>query len=1206
MHVCPNEDVFASLIDGSLSDAQRSALHDHVDQCPSCAQLLSELGLQMTPEGHISEASEESEALPQALERYQTLEVIGAGAMGVVHKAWDALLERPVALKLIRPRTGQAARHLREARHMASLNHPNILPVYDVGVWRGQVFMVTQLIDGGSLSRWLSRQPQPVSWRQIVGLFLQAARGLSAAHQHGIIHRDVKPDNMLVDHGGHVWVADFGLARQEVSAEELEGGAEAPEVLRTREGAVLGTPIYMAPEQHLGARVDARADQFGLCASLYESLYAQLPFPGTTYAEVASAACAGRLAAPMRQVGPPSLFGVIARGLRAAPHERHQDMDALIAALEQTLSQEDAQVQASARWSNLPSTLPPSFGRAREVAQLRAMLDHDPPASLITITGLAGVGKTHLSLQAAFALRGVMQAVIVVDLRYAQTQADLLAALAAAIGVTLNQQDASAQLALALEGFGRALCVLDNAEQAHEALAQLLASWRQPLAQVSWLVTSRRRLGLAWEQLLALGPLEVSQAAPTEQAPPAVRLLLARAGGAWREDDPQLLTLAQALDGLPLAMELAAARARVMSPAQLLDGLHERFALLRDRRRSDARHSALEAALAYSWAQLEPLERQVMTRASCMETPFDLEDLIALMRDPEPGAGVSAVALADALDALQEWSLLVPVAPLPGQPQPRQRMLVSVQAFAQEQLDEDTRQRVRDRLVERFALLGEVSWQDRAWTRQSLPILHKLLSHGADLEAALDHAIARAQIQPALRVAAALADTFGMAGLLERGAQRLERLDERLALPALARARFLERRARFLRQLSMFEPARACIEQASALAQEHGDEALLAICVGHLGALDTARRPPEQVEPLLRDALARSQAVQDVRHAAIWRGQLGLVLRQRGQMDEAARCFEAAEEAARALGDWRYEIVWGLNLANLDFATGRLDAARERLERLLTLDTLELDAPVEVTARFYLAALLKASGELALALAQYQVVLERARRLGLSAILAHGLGNLANLYMQLGREEDARQVYLQGLVLARRSGTQTSLANSLINIGVLELEHGRMESAYEHLSEALELTAHHELRSQYVESLCQLGLWSLRQGRLDEALERLERGVAIANELGDARAIGLWSAGLGHVLMHMGRLDEARAQIMLGVQRLRQAQMRPILARALCWLGELEGAAQDPAALRACLHEVQQLAAELGVPSGSGLGRSVHELRQSLLGLMRA
>ena len=348
--------------------------------------------------------------------RYVLLTDIGLGGMGVVYKAHDPQLERPIALKLLRATgddeaaSGFRERLLREAQALAQLQHPNVVAVYDVGTFGDGVFIAMEFVEGQTLTRWIKEQPHQLD--TILRMYLAAGEGLAAAHRAGLIHRDFKPDNVLVGDDGRVRVLDFGLARV-VAAEEARvararreqdddaatpsptGAAGRPldgkpgvtqttvrtaarpkpvppqpepswpslasssgetrtssrllDSPLTRVGTILGTPRFMAPEQHLSEEVDERADQFSFCVSLYNAVYQQFPFGGRDLDELNDNVVHGRLEAPPARAQVPRwLHRLLVRGLAARPAARHPSMDALLAQLRRRLERERTRTVAAA------------------------------------------------------------------------------------------------------------------------------------------------------------------------------------------------------------------------------------------------------------------------------------------------------------------------------------------------------------------------------------------------------------------------------------------------------------------------------------------------------------------------------------------------------------------------------------------------------------------------------------------------------------------------------------------------------------------------------------------------------------------------------------------------------------------------------------------------------------------------------------------
>jgi serine/threonine protein kinase len=337
---------------GALPDAERAAIADHAASCDGCHALIEgliESGTRRAPASGGTRGTGDPQAtLAQELGRgtrvgrYVIGEPLGVGGMSVVHAAFDLELHRRVALKVLRRArhredgsTGQD-RLIREARWLARVSHPNVVTVFDVGVHRGQLFIAMELVDGGSLRAWLRRAPRTID--EIIDCLLDAGRGLAASHAAGVVHRDIKPDNILVGLDGRARVTDFGLAQR--GAALLAPDAPASAAMRdasmnpARTGRLMGTPAYMAPEQLLAGVTDARSDQWSFCATLYEALAGVRPFVVGDLAASSAAIAESRFAAPApgRQV-PGWVRPIVTRGLRADPSARWPSMDALVRAL---------------------------------------------------------------------------------------------------------------------------------------------------------------------------------------------------------------------------------------------------------------------------------------------------------------------------------------------------------------------------------------------------------------------------------------------------------------------------------------------------------------------------------------------------------------------------------------------------------------------------------------------------------------------------------------------------------------------------------------------------------------------------------------------------------------------------------------------------------------------------------------------------------
>src|SRR5258708_3923842 len=280
---------------------------------------------------------------PERLAQFHIVRRIGQGGMGIVYRAEDEKLRRTVALKVL-PRAfaqdeERRRRFLREARSAAAITHPNIATVYDVGEADGRVFLAMELIEGDTLRERLARGAMPVGEAMRVARAI--ARGLARAHGKGVVHRDLKPDNVMLDQDGEPKILDFGLAKLREAATEAGSGKSALERAETasqitEEGRIVGTPQYMSPEQARGATVDARSDVFAFGVVFYEMLTGTRPFGGESSFEVLVAVTRDT-PAPLRDRAPDlpaQLQAVVDRCLMKAPGERYASGKELADALE--------------------------------------------------------------------------------------------------------------------------------------------------------------------------------------------------------------------------------------------------------------------------------------------------------------------------------------------------------------------------------------------------------------------------------------------------------------------------------------------------------------------------------------------------------------------------------------------------------------------------------------------------------------------------------------------------------------------------------------------------------------------------------------------------------------------------------------------------------------------------------------------------------
>jgi len=324
---CPDENLIAGYVRGGLDPPSYRSVADHLDVCESCTLLVAELGrVMVTPSADALGLPRSAiDARPDRAGRYELEDILGSGGWGTVYRARDPELGRAVAVKVVRHDLARdpaaadklQARLLREARAMAQVAHPNVVPIFEVQSVDRVVFLVMELVPGTTLRVWLAQGRKP---REVLRMFLEVGEGLEAAHAFGVVHRDFKPDNVLVGLDSRPRITDFGLA---IAALPGAGHRE-----------VAGTPAYAAPEQIFGHPVDGRADQFAFAASLYEALYGIPPFERGPIDRMRWVYATARARPPpsIRGLGA-GLAPVLLRALSLQPEHRYPTMRALLAAL---------------------------------------------------------------------------------------------------------------------------------------------------------------------------------------------------------------------------------------------------------------------------------------------------------------------------------------------------------------------------------------------------------------------------------------------------------------------------------------------------------------------------------------------------------------------------------------------------------------------------------------------------------------------------------------------------------------------------------------------------------------------------------------------------------------------------------------------------------------------------------------------------------
>lgn len=621
------------------------------------------------------------ETAPSLGPRYQVRELLGAGGMGRVYRAYDQKLNRDVAVKVLRERRGSlGARFENEIRLVASLVHPNVVSLFDFASHRGVDFAVMELIKGETLRSRLKRaQGKSIPPTLVVEWGLGVARALRAAHRLNVIHRDIKPENVMITGDGDVKVLDFGLALRELSPAEQR---------LTSESATVGTIPYMSPEQATGSEVSRASDVFSLGTTLIELLTGLNPFTGATTAETFRNIMERPLSGLCQPSSTPSgVWNLLERMVckDAASRPSANEVVELLSGtressgglLSESASPSGITVQSLESPTNLPRRIKELVGRDAQLEQIDARLQHTP---LTTIVGAGGAGKTALAYRAARnALRAFSGGVWVCELASLQPGGDVTQSLVAALDNTEGAVAGIDEVVKRLQD-QRTLVLMDNCEHVVEETARLASELLARLPLLSILATSRRPLGIEEERVLFLGGLDCERH-DSDAAKLFVRCCEVRAGYHYStDDDAAIAAIVGRLEGLPLLLELAAPKLKAMSLAELLNSLEDQLATLQNPRSAIDRQATVGQAIEWSFGLLQPEQQTRLISLSAFRASFTLEAAETLASTPN-----AQVWLSDLIDQ----SL---VTRLRSSGPSRYRLLEPIRQFCDSRLDADTRE----------------------------------------------------------------------------------------------------------------------------------------------------------------------------------------------------------------------------------------------------------------------------------------------------------------------------------------------------------------------------------------------------------------------------------------------------------------------------------------------------------------------------------
>ncbi|HEX6086821.1 MAG TPA: protein kinase [Thermoanaerobaculia bacterium] len=876
------------------------------------------------------------------LGRYEIRSLIGAGGMGEVYLAHDPELQRPVALKVlgdaVRADEDLRKRLEHEARAASALNHPNILTVYDIGQLGDERFIATEYVDGVTLRQRMTRSNEP-PLREVLDIGVQLASALSAAEAAGLVHRDIKPDNIMLRRDGYVKLLDFGLARA-VDAD--------PDLHRTDPHMVRGTVFYMSPEQLRGKVLDSRSDIWSVGVLLFELIGGRLPFDGESSSDVAAAILRSEPPPLVRRDGtpaPPPLTAIVLRALTKDRVKRYQTAAELLAdlrRLQNELTNDAASVSGTAESrvatteqfaisepppSNLPHRLTPLVGRETERDDVLSLLRRDD-VRMVTLTGPGGTGKSRMSLDAGAALLGEMEdGVWFVSLASLRDPRLVISELASVLGIVEGGAPLLDTVITALREKSM-LLILDNFEQVLDA-APLIGRLLAAAPRVKALVTSRSPLRVAGEREYALPPLmtpplDLPLAPEAVGAYPSVALFVERASAVKSDflltaDNARAIAeICVRLDGLPLAIELAAARVKVLPPQAMLSRVENRLKLLSGGPRDlPERQQTMRAAISWGYQLLDPSEQRLFATLSVFRGGFALE-----LAERLTGEDVL-----DGITSLIDKAFLRrdPVSP---DERPRFVMLETIREYGLEVLAEQGRDRdVRHAHALLMASIAEEHELE----------LDRLAEDGDNFRTAIEWAVSAKDAELALRLGAALWWSWYVRGQYAEGRRALESI---LGLPGgeqvsvRAKAQTGAGALAFLQ--CDYDRAVVMLESSIALARANGDPMSLARSLQFRGSIARERGDYEHAIDL--HLLSRTIWAELEDRANVGRA-LNYVGFSSWLKGDVARTLELCEGTLQLFRDRRDTegVAWSLlNLAAAALYAGELDQAERRLEECLS------------------------------------------------------------------------------------------------------------------------------------------------------------------------------------------------------------------------------------------------------------------------------
>jgi predicted ATPase/serine/threonine protein kinase len=870
---------------------------------------------------------------------YEIVAALAAGGMGEVYRARDTRLERSVAVKILPAAfsadSDRLNRFEREARSASALNHPNIVTIYELGQDGSTHYIAMELVEGETLRKLLAAGLLPI--RKTIEIAAQVAEGLAKAHEAGIAHRDLKPENLMVSHDGFVKILDFGLAK--LAAPNREQSDMCTTSASTSSGLVLGTVGYMSPEQVGGRQLDFRSDQFSFGLVLYEMVTGKHAFQRNTAAETLVAILREQTEpiAVQNRDAPAPLCWAIERCLAKEPEKRYvstRELARELAAIRDRFSERPVK-HVETHPTNIPVQRTGFVGREKEVAAARELLLR-PDVRLLTVTGPGGIGKTRFAVEVASGLIDQFPGgVHFVSLSPLSDPGLIASVIVQTLGI--GEAGGQSPLEILKKSFQDSLrapmlFLLDNFEhlvQAAPTVAELLAMG----PHLKILVTSRAALHVYGEREFPVPPLALpdSRSMPSVEVLsqyPAVALFVQRAVAAKpdfelnRENAPAVIEICARLDGLPLAIELAAARVKVLSPSSMLTRLASRLQLLTGGARDlPQRQQTLRAAMNWSYDLLNAAEQKLFRRLSVFVGGCTLEGVEAVCdtkRDLD-------LDLLDGMASLVDKSLMQQVEQTNGES--RFVMLETIGEYAGEKLEASGEKALTKRAHAAYCL---VLAEEEATEQSVAEWVERLAFEHDNFRAGLEWLTETGDAEWGLRLGAALFRFWETREYLAEGRDRLGKLLKLAgaAAPTKARVRALFAAGVLAAEQGDYAAADALVRESLDIARHLSDKQGVAVSLNALAVQARDRGDVAVAHSLSEENLVLWRELGDQKAVARSLSNLANVVKLQGDYVRARSLYAECLSIFRGLGD-RTGVAWSLDYQG-DVARDQGDSAAAR------------------------------------------------------------------------------------------------------------------------------------------------------------------------------------------------------------------------------------------------------------------------------------